>query len=101
MTDIEHAQKEGSHRRGWCDYCCDGSDKSCRCMCHGPWVRWFVKGIIAFVVLVFVFAAGVWVGKLSSWWHSYKYNGYSESDTYQMMRDGRMMQYGNPYQLQR
>jgi len=41
---------------------------------------YIVKAFFAFIILVFVFAAGVWVGKLSSWWHVYKahqYNGHN------------------------
>ena len=91
---------------GWCK-CCDGKDENCRCMCHRPIVRYSVKAFFALVILIFVFSAGVFVGKLSCWWHSYKawYGGAYGAQMMQprqnmMQYPGMMQQYPtmNPYQ---
>lgn len=59
-----------SEKKGMCG-CCDDKDPNCRCM-HHKLVGIIFCGVVTVIVLVFVFAAGIWVGKFCAYWHMYK-----------------------------
>ena len=83
--------------KGWLCRCCDGKDENCRCM-HHTLLPFFLKALLALVVLIFVFAAGVWVGKISAVWHMYRGDREYQMMYYWMNRNIPMM--NRQYNLQ-